>query len=126
MKDYKNYFRIKAEPQDIFACLTNPFTIELWSGYPAKLTLEENAEFELWDGDISGKIISFTPDKELIQQWYFDTQQEESIVKIKLHPDKDQVSVELRHSNIPDEVYDEFVSGWEEDFFGAIKSFLED
>ena len=126
MKDYKNYFRIKAEPQDIFACLTNPVTIELWSGYPASIELEPGSEFELWDGDITGKILSFIPDKELVQQWYFDTQTEESIVKIKLHPGENEVSVELRHSNIPDEVYDEFVTGWEEHFFGSIESFLED
>ncbi len=126
MKDYKNYFRIKAEPQDIYACLTNPATIELWSGYPAKMENVPGSEFEIWDGDITGRIISLVPEREIVQQWYFDTQQEESIVTIKLHPDKNQVSVELRHTNIPDEVYDEFVTGWEEYFFGAIKYFLED
>ncbi|MEJ2593828.1 MAG: SRPBCC domain-containing protein [bacterium] len=126
MKDYKNYFRIKADPQDIYACLTNPATIELWSGYPAKMENVPGSEFEIWDGDITGRIISVVPEKEIVQQWYFDTQPEESIVTIKLHPDKNHVSVELRHVNIPDEVYDEFVTGWEEYFFGAIKHFLED
>jgi activator of HSP90 ATPase len=126
MKDYKNYYRIKAEAQDIFACLTNPVTIELWSGYPAKMETEPGTEFEIWDGDITGRIISIIPDKEIVQQWYFDTQEEASIVTMKLHPDKDQVSVELRHTNIPDEVYEEFVTGWDEHFFDSIKSFLED
>ena len=126
MKDYKKYFRIRAEAQDIYACLTNPATIELWSGYPARMESEAGTEFEMWDGDISGKIIKLVPDKEIVQQWYFDTQEEESIVTIKLHKDQNQVSVELRHTNIPDEVFDEFVTGWEEYFFDAIKNFLED
>ena len=126
MKDYKNYFRIKAEAQDIYACLTNPVTIELWSGYPAKVNPEAGAEFELWDGDITGKFIHVDPKKEIVQQWYFGEQQEESIVTIKLHQDKNHVSVELRHTNIPDEVAGEFETGWEDHFFGAIKAFLEE
>ena len=44
MKDFKKYFKIRAEAEDIYACLINPFTIELWSGYPAKITAEENTE----------------------------------------------------------------------------------
>lgn len=126
MKNYKKYFRIKAEIQDIYACLTNQFTIELWSGYPAKIEAREGTEFELWDGDISGKILRIEHEKLIEQEWYFDSQEEKSIVTIKLHDSEKDVSVELRHTNIPDEVYNEFVTGWEEHFFGAIKAFLED
>lgn len=126
MKNYKKYFRIKAEVQDVYACLTNKFTIELWSGLPAKMEAKDGTEFELWDGDISGRNIKIEPEKLIVQQWYFDGQEEESIVTIKLHDSEKEVSVELRHTNIPDEVYDEFTTGWEEYFFGAIKAFLED
>ena len=66
------------------------------------------------------------PEKKVVQQWYFEGQETDSIVTIKLHEGKNGVSVELRHSNIPDEVYDEFVTGWDEYFFGAIAAFLED
>jgi len=126
MKDFKKYFKIRAEAEDIYACLINPFTIELWSGYPAKISAEENTEFELWDGDITGKILKLIPNTEIVEQWYFGDQEEISLVTIKLHPVKNHVSVELNHTNIPDEVYDEFAGGWDEHFFGAIKRFLED
>ena len=63
--------------------------------------------------------------KKIEQEWFFGNQPEPSIVTIKLHPDKNYVSVELHHSNIPEEVYEEFVEGWEENFFGSIKTFLE-
>lgn len=125
MKDYKKYFTIKAEVEDIYACLMNPVTIELWSGYPAKISEEQGSEFELWDGDITGRIINVNPLKLIEQEWYFGNQTTPSIVTIKLHPDKNHVSVEVRHTNIPDEVYEEFETGWEENFFDAIKSFLE-
>lgn len=126
MRDYKKYFKIKAESEDVFACLTNQFTIELWSGYPAKIEAKEGTEFELWGGDITGKILKIKPNKLLVQQWYFDDQDVESIVTIKLHEAKNNVSVELHHTNIPDEVYDEFVNGWNDSFFGTIKDFLEE
>jgi activator of HSP90 ATPase len=126
MKDFKKYYKIKAEAQDIFACLTNQFTIELWTGYPAKIEAKEDTEFELWGGDISGKNIRIEPNKLLVQQWYFDEQEAESIVTIKLHELNNAVSVELSHTNIPDEVYEEFANGWNEYYFGAIKEFLEE
>jgi activator of HSP90 ATPase len=126
MKDHKQYIKIKASAEDIYQCLTNPLTIELWSGYPARMEPEEGSEFELWDGDISGKIISLDPNKEVVQEWYFGDQEEESIVTYKLHEEKNHVSVELRHTNIPDEVYDEFVEGWDNHFLHPIKVYLED
>jgi uncharacterized protein YndB with AHSA1/START domain len=38
MKTFKKIFKINAEPSDVYAALTNPYTIELWSGYPAKMS----------------------------------------------------------------------------------------
>ena len=35
MKDFKKYFKIPATPEEVYIALSNPFTIELWSGYPA-------------------------------------------------------------------------------------------
>lgn len=126
MKDYKSYTKIRASAEDIYGCLTNPLKIELWSGYPAKMESEAGTEFELWDGDISGKIIELEPFKKVVQQWYFGDQEEASVVTYKLHPEKSHVSLELRHTNIPDEVYDEFVDGWESHFIGPIQAYLED
>ncbi len=34
-KDFKTRIKIQAEVEDVYAAFTNPFTIELWSGYPA-------------------------------------------------------------------------------------------
>ncbi len=125
MKDYKQYISIEAEPEDVYACLTNPFTIELWSDMPAKMTAEEGTEFEMFEGDIAGKILALEPDKKVVQQWYFGDQQEPSIVTFKIHPGNGKVSLELRHTNIPDEAYDEMAEGWKKYYLGRIKEFLE-
>ena len=127
MKNYRAYFQIKAEPEDIFTALTNPFTIELWSGETAVMTKEIGAEFSLWDGAIIGKNIELIENEKLVQEWYFDEDEESeaSIVTIKIWKKNSSCSVELIHTNIPDEAYDNIVEGWDEAYLGAIKNLLE-
>jgi activator of HSP90 ATPase len=59
MKTFKKTFKINAEPSDVYSAITNPYTIELWTGYPAVMSEEPGSEFSLWDGDITGKNIEF-------------------------------------------------------------------
>jgi len=125
MKDYKKYYRISATPEEIYIALTNPFTIELWTGETAEMSTEPGSEFSMWDGSIVGKNLEFEEGKKIVQQWYFDGQPEESIVTIKLHADKTATSVELKHTNIPDADYKDMTQGWDSAYFGALAEFFE-
>jgi activator of HSP90 ATPase len=71
LKSYKQYIEISTTPDEVFLALVNPFTIELWSGYQAKMNDKEGSEFSLWEGDIVGKNIEVKTDKLLVQEWYF-------------------------------------------------------
>jgi len=124
LKDYKKYYIIPAEPAEVYAAITNPVTMELWTGEPAQMSTEPGTEFSMWDGSIVGKNLEFEPDKKVVQQWYFDGEPAESIVTIKLHADKQGTSAELRHTNIPDADYDDFVTGWNDYYFGALQDFF--
>jgi len=125
VKDYKKYYIIPEPPENVYLALTNPLTIELWTGEPAEMSTEPGSEFSMWDGAIVGRNIEFEPNKKIVQQWYFDGQDEPSIVTIKLHPDKAGTSAELRHTNIPDEAYNDMVDGWNDSYFGALIDFYE-
>ena len=125
MKDFKKYYILNATPEEIFAALTNPATIQLWSGDPATMSTEPDSEFSLWEGNISGKNLEFEKDKKIVQQWYFGDQEEESIVTMKLFPDKNKTSLELRHTNIPDEDFKNIVNGWNDIYFGSLIEFYE-
>ncbi|HWZ36454.1 MAG TPA: SRPBCC domain-containing protein [Mucilaginibacter sp.] len=125
MKDYKKYYLIPEAPETVYLALTNPLTIQLWTGEPAEMSTEPDSEFSMWDGAIAGRNIEFEPNKKIVQQWYFDGQDEPSIVTIKLHPDKAGTSAELRHTNIPDEAYNDMVEGWNDSYFGALIDFYE-
>ena len=126
MKDFKKYYIIPAQPEEIYVALTNPATIQLWSGAPAEMSTEPGSEFSLWEGAIAGENISFIQDKKIEQEWYFGDQEERSVVTIILHPHKHGTSVELKHTNIPDSDYDEIVEGWNTNYFGSLLEFYSE
>jgi activator of HSP90 ATPase len=126
MKDFKKYYILNATPEEVYAALTQPATIQLWSGSPATMSTEPGSEFSLWEGSIEGMNIEFEKDKKIVQQWYFGDQEEASIVTFKLFADKNKTSLELRHTNIPDEDYADIVAGWNDVYMGSLMEFYED
>jgi activator of HSP90 ATPase len=122
MKDFKKYYILTAEPGEVYLALTNPHTIRLWTGEVAEMSTEAGSEFSLWEGAIVGKNLEFEEGRKIVQQWYFD-QEEPSIVTIKLHDHKHGTSVELRHTNIPDDEYDDIVDGWDNTYFRSLEEF---
>lgn len=124
MKDFKKYYTIPAPPEEVYAAITNPLSIQLWTGEPAEMTTEPGTEFSLWSGSICGKNLEFEPGKKLVQQWYFGDQQEPSIVTIKLHAVKNGTSFELHHTNIPDSEYNDFAEGWQSSYIDALLDFF--
>ncbi len=127
MKDFKKYFIIPAPPEEVYLALTVQTTIELWTGDPAVMQAEPGTEFSLWDDSIVGKNIEFETNKKIVQQWYFGEQQEESIVTIKLHPHEGGTSMEVRHTNIPDNDYEDIADGWTNSYaMGLIEFYEED
>jgi activator of HSP90 ATPase len=125
MKTFNKTFHINAEPSDVYAALTNPYTIQLWSGYPAIMSTEPGSEFSLWEGDIEGRNIEFITDKKIVQEWYFGEQEEKSIVTIAIVPDRDESSrVTVEQTNIPDDDFNDIAEGWRDYYMGAILSFF--
>jgi uncharacterized protein YndB with AHSA1/START domain len=123
MKDYKAYFIIPEEPALVYQALTQQDTIELWTGEKAIMQAEPGTEFSLWDDDIVGKNLAFEPGKKLQQEWYFGEQDEPSIVTMILHPHGKGTSLELRHTNIPDDAYDDLVEGWNDVYMASLIDF---
>lgn len=125
MKDFKYTLAITASPEEVFTALTNPFQIELWSGYPADMKAEAGYVFSLWEGDITGVNLEVQPNRLLSQEWFFGEQEERSIVRIELKKSGVQTTLTLTHTNIPDDVYEEITEGWREYYLGSVKNMLE-
>lgn len=125
MKEIRKYYRIKGTPEELYAALINPFAISLWTGAEAVMNEEAGSKFSLFDGDIEGINISFEPNHQIVQEWFFGDQEEKSIVSITLRPDRHFTKIELHHSNIPDEAYEDMSHGWDTYYFGGLKDFFE-
>jgi len=131
MKNIKKHYHIKASAEDIFTALTNPLTIEIWTGASAVMEPVAGTEFSLWDGDITGMNLEFEPGKKIVQEWFFEEDEEldsdqKSIVTIKLHNNGNATDVELLHINIPDEAFDNIVEGWDKYYFKPLKELVEE
>lgn len=123
--DFNYSIFIAADPEEVFSALTNPFQIELWSGFPAEMKAEKGFVFSLWEGDICGVNLDVVPNRLLKQEWFFGETEEPSIVTLRLKKEGEETRVELSHTNIPDEVFEEIAEGWREYYLGAIKGMLE-
>jgi activator of HSP90 ATPase len=126
MKEFKKYFKIQASVSDVYNALVNPNVIELWTGDDVVMDDKVGTEFSLYEGNISGKNLEIEKEKKIVQQWYFGEQEEASIVTIKLHADKENTSVEVRQTNIPDDAYENIVEGWSYAYFEPIMDLLEE
>ncbi|GGK76713.1 SRPBCC domain-containing protein [Rufibacter glacialis] len=126
MKEFKKYYLLPATPEEVYVALTNPITLQIWTGEPAEMSTEPGSEFSLWEGSIVGKNLEFEENKKIVQQWYFEGEPEDSIVTIKLHPHKQGCSMEVKQTNIPEEAYDDLVEGWNTSYAGALLAFFEE
>ncbi len=123
--DFEYKLVIAADPEEVFAALTNPFQIEIWSGYPADMKAEVGYVFSLWEGDITGVNLEVVPNRRLVQEWFFGERDEQSLVEIKLKKENGKTMLDLKHTHIPAEVYEEITEGWREYYLGSMKEMLE-
>lgn len=124
MKEFKKRYLLNASPADVYNAMTNPLMIEIWTGEPVVMSTEPGSDFEIWDGAITGVNLEFIQDQRIVQKWYFG-EEEDSIVTIKLHPDRKGTLVELHQTNIPDEAYENMVDGWNQEYFGNLGQLFE-
>ncbi len=125
MKNLKKFYKIRASPEEVYNALTIPFSIELWTGEKAEMSTKAGDEFSLFGGDISGRNLQFEENSKIIQEWYFGEQEEPSVVTITLSVDRSFTKIELLHTNIPEEAFEDMLNGWDESYFGALKEFFE-
>jgi activator of HSP90 ATPase len=125
MKTIKQRHVVTAPLDEVYYAMTNPLTIELWSGYGAEFSQTEGSEFSLWDGDITGRNLKFIENELIRQQWYFDTQEEQSIVTIRFSSEGKNTIVELLHENVPEEAFEDIMEGWKKYYFGALKKYYQ-
>ncbi|HAJ98480.1 MAG TPA: ATPase [Bacteroidales bacterium] len=115
-----------ATPEEVYYALTNPFTISLWTGEEAEMSTDPNSEFSIMGGDIQGRNLQFEPNKLIQQEWYFEGEQEKSIVTIRLEPHKAGTRMFVEQTGVPEDAYENLLEGWKEAYLSSLKLFFED
>jgi activator of HSP90 ATPase len=125
MKQFKKHFNLNGTPAEVYNALVNPLMLEIWTGEPVVMSEEPGSEFSLWDGSITGRNLEFVKDAKIVQEWFFGEQDEPSVVTIKLHPKGKGTTIEVLHTNIPDDAYDNIVEGWISDYLDGLDQLFE-
>lgn len=125
MAAFTQTYTINASLNHVWQCLVDPDLIDQWGAGPAAMEAKVGAEFELWGGDIWGKNLEVVRNKRLKQEWYAGEWDQPSIVTYELSSKGNQTIVQLNHDQIPDEEQKSLADGWEQHYFGPLKSFVE-
>lgn len=125
MKNFMHSIQIDAGVEDVFNALTNPFIIEIWSDEPAVMEAKAGTEFSLFDGEISGINLEVEPNRKIVQKWYFEGHDNDSIVTITLKPKQNKTEISIEHIHIPEDAYQNISEGWVEAYLKPIKQLLE-
>lgn len=125
MKSIKQTYAINASIDKVWDALVNPNIIDKWGGGPAKMSDRKGFEFELWGGDIYGKNIEVVKNKKLVQEWFSGKWNKPSIVTFLLSFSGNKTTVELIHTDIPDNEADDISKGWKDYYMIPLKQLVE-
>ena len=125
MKVVKQTYEINAPVDKVWDALINPNQIEKWGGGPAEMNDQEGSEFKLWGGDIYGKNIKVIKNKMLVQEWIEGDWDKPSIVTFNLSESDGKTTVELVHTDIPDNQAKDIEEGWRDYYMIPLKELVE-
>jgi len=93
----------------------------------ADIKPEEGYQFSMWDGYISGMIISLVPNREMILSWRadeFDEDAPDSNLDIFLEEENGATIFRLEHYNIPEELVEDYKQGWEDYYLVPMREYF--
>lgn len=125
MKSIKQTYAINASVDKVWDALVNPNIIDTWCGGPAKMNDQKGFKFELWGGEIYGKNIEVVKNEKLVQEWFSGKWDKPSTVIFLLSFSGNKTTVELIHTDIPDNEADDISKGWKDYYMIPLKQLVE-
>lgn len=125
MKTIKQKYSINAPVKTVWQGLVSPKIINKWGGGPVSMDDQVGTEFTLWGGDIHGKNIKVSQNKELIQEWCRGDWDQPSKVTFTLKEKGSKTDINLLHENVPDEEAANIDDGWKTYYLDPLKELLE-
>ena len=119
---------LKASPAEVYDALLDPKKHAKFTGSPATTNAKVGAEFNAWDGYISGKNLELVKDKKIVQEW--ETTQwpkgyPRSRLELTLTPKKGGTELKMVHSKVPAEQVEDYTSGWHTSYWEPLAEYLK-
>lgn len=122
--EMSQYFPVSASK--LYAAWLNSEEHARMTGGEAEVSDLEGGSFSVWDGYITGKNISLSPNSEIIQTWRsaeFKDSDSDSELTLQFKTVNNGCELTLIHANIPDGQPD-YEKGWEEHYFAPMRRYF--
>jgi uncharacterized protein YndB with AHSA1/START domain len=118
----------EATPAEVYDALLDAKKHSEFTGSPATTNDEVGAEFEAWDGYISGKNLELVKDKRIVQEWETTAWPKgypRSRLEFTLTPKKGGTELKMVHSKVPAEQVEEYTGGWYSAYWEPLAEYLK-
>eukprot|EP01088_Endostelium_zonatum_P002284 TRINITY_DN1279_c0_g1_i1.p1 TRINITY_DN1279_c0_g1~~TRINITY_DN1279_c0_g1_i1.p1 ORF type:complete len:377 (+),score=108.92 TRINITY_DN1279_c0_g1_i1:70-1200(+) len=122
-RTFKEDFKFRGKPMDIYDALTNQGKIEAFTGSSAKISAEVGGYFEIYGGHITGKFLQLMPGEKLVQDWRMASWPlgHFSRVTMTFEENKDGCVLHLTQEGVPDEEMENIKQAWSNNVFERMK-----
>ncbi len=117
---------IPASPADIYRAWLSSEGHTAMTGGGANCSDEPGAEFDAWDGYISGKNVELEQNRRIVQSWrtsQFGDSEPDSQIEVTLEATDGGTLVTLHHTSVPDDG-DHYRPGWQNHYFAPMKEYF--
>ncbi|CAO3614042.1 unnamed protein product [Cunninghamella blakesleeana] len=110
--------------QELYETLLDTQRVCAWTRGPAKISKEIGSTFELFNGNVSGKILELVPGKKIVQSWRLGSWPtgHYSTVTMELDQGSDSVRLTLKQEGVPLGEEELTRNNWNGYYFRAIKA----
>ena len=110
---------IDAAPEDVYKAWLQSASHAKMTGGAARVNARVDAEFQAWDGYISGRNLELDPGRRILQAWRtsaFTEAEADSLLEVLFKPYGARTRLQIRHSQLPAHGM-QYKQGWVESYF---------
>jgi len=123
LKDIDSSTSMMCTARDVFNVLLKPEMFKAFTNGSGKIDPKVGGTFEMFGGNVSGRILTIEEDKKLVQLWRFKHWPEGhySHVTFTFEQTSDSTNVKINQKGVPEDDVETTREGWERYYWGPIK-----
>jgi len=117
---------MKCKAEELYRALTNEYEFKIFTNGSGTIDPKVGGTFEMFGGNVHGKILELEPNTKIVQDWRFKHWPEGhfSKVNIVLEQKESSTNVTVTQTGVPEEDCDKTKDGWDIYYWDAMKRTL--